>query len=159
MDAKDNDVLPETLATLTDTDTDYTFVLIPYWAKLLASSDETEKVIELRYEAMKSLTSRLASYKSHGYIEKLLCAIARKKADMIMRTSTKTEMEKVMKIRPPYFDGVKFIVDEYSVPEEEMILWSETSFKAPLRYEGVKRYKELFEQIFPEQAEKIFRGI
>lgn len=75
MDAKDNNVLPEALVALTDTDTDFTFVLIPYWAKLLASSDETEKVIELRYEAMKSLTSRLASYKCHGYIEKLLCAI------------------------------------------------------------------------------------
>lgn len=156
METKETNVLPDALTVLTDVDTDYTFVLIPYWAKLLADSDEPEKVVELRYDAMKNLTGRLAFYKSRGYMEKLLCAIARKKTDMIMRTATKTEMEKVMKIRAPHFDGIKFTVDQYSIPEEEMIMWAETSFKAPLSSEGVRRYRELFEQIFPEMAKQIF---
>lgn len=155
MDAKENDVLPKALAVLTDIDTDYTFVLIPYWAKLLASLDEKEKVIELRYEAMKSLMSRLAYYKSHGYMERLLCAIARKKADMIMRTTSKTEMKQVMKIKAPHFDGNKFIADKYNVQEEEMIFWSEASLIAPLKECAVKRYMELFQQFFPEQAKNL----
>lgn len=75
---------------------------------------------------------------------------------MIMNASSKTEMEKVMKIKPPYFDGNKFIPDQYNVPEEEMIAWSQTSLQAPLDEAGFKRYKELFVQIFPEQAKAIF---
>lgn len=140
---------------LINNDVDYTLVLVPYLAELIAS-DIPDKTRALRLNAIRQLQSRLAYYKKLGYMEKLLCAIARKRATMIMSTSSKTEMEKVMSIRPPYFDGNKFIPDQYHVPEEEMISWSETSLRAPLNEAGFKRYKELFGQIFPEQAKEIF---
>ena len=140
---------------LINNDVDYTLVFVPYLAELVAA-DIPDKTRLLRLEAIRQLQSRLAYYKKLGYMEKLLCAIARKRAAMIMSTSSKTEMEKVMSIRPPYFDGNKFIPDQYHVPEEEMISWSETSLRAPLNEAGFKRYKELFGQIFPEQAKEIF---
>lgn len=140
---------------LINNEVDYTLVMVPYLAELIAA-DMPDNVRELRLDAIRQLQSRLAFYKNHGYMEKLLCAIARKRAAMIMSASSKTEMEKVMSVRPPHFDGNKFIPDQYNVPEEEMISWSETSLQAPLNEAGFRRYKELFEQIFPEQAKEIF---
>ena len=140
---------------LINNEVDYTMVLIPYIAELIAA-DMPDNTRELRLGALRQLQNRLAYYKNLGYMEKLLCAIAKKRSAMILSTSSKTEMEKVMSVRPPYFDGNKFIPDKYNVPEEEMISWSQTSLQAPLNEAGFRRYKELFEQIFPEQAKEIF---
>lgn len=133
--------------------------LAPYIAEIIANPDMSEKVKQLQIDAIIQLKARLAFYQECGYMETLLCAIAKKRAKMIIDTSTKTEMEKVMKIRPPYFDGNKFVSDKYSVPEEEIISWSETSLLGPLNDIGYRRYRELFEQIFPEQAKIILGDI
>ena len=65
-------------------------------------------------------------------------------------------MDKVMSTQPPTFDGNKFLPDQYNVPEEEIILWAETSLQAPLNLMGFARYKELFEMLFPDQALEVF---
>lgn len=140
---------------LKNNDIDYILVIVPFIAEIIAA-DMPDKVRELRFNAIRQLQSRLAFYKELGYMESLLCAIARKRAEMIMRTTSKTEMEKVMSVHCPHYDGNKFVLDQYNVPEEEMISWAETSLKAPLNDIGYRRYAELFRQIFPEQAKVIF---
>ena len=32
--------------------------------------------------------------------------------------------------KAPYYNGAEFITDEYHIPEEELIAWSQTSLKA-----------------------------
>lgn len=147
----------EAMAAIAEIDTDYMTVLIPYFTEIAFSQDVSDKIRKLRLDAFDVLKSRLAFYKDRGYMESLLCAIARKKAEMILETTTKTEMEKVMSLRPPHFDGNKFIPDKYAVPEEEMISWAETSYLAPLNEAGFQRYMELVKQILPEQAKIIFQ--
>ncbi len=147
----------DTMSAIAEIDTDYITVLIPYFTEIAFAQDVSDKVRSLRLDAFGTLKARLAFYKERGYMDSLLCAIARKKAAMILETSTKTEMEKVMSLRPPHFDGNRFIPDKYGVPEEEMISWAETSFMAPLNPDGFKRYMELVKQILPEQAKKIFK--
>lgn len=142
---------------LKNNETNYDLIIVAFIAEIL-TMDMPDKVRELRFNAIKQLQSRLAFYRERGYMEQLLCAIARKRAEMIMKAMSKTEMEQVMKIKAPHFDGNKFIADEYSVPEEEMISWAETSLMAPLNSYAFNRYKELFQQVLPEQAEKIFRS-
>ena len=142
---------------LKNNETNYDLIIVAFIAEIL-TMDMPDKVRELRFNAIKQLLSRLAFYRERGYMEQLLCAIARKRAEMIMKAMSKTEMEQVMKIKAPHFDGNKFIADEYSVPEEEMISWAETSLMAPLNSYAFNRYKELFQQVLPEQAEKIFRS-
>ena len=137
---------------------DYTLVLLPFFAEMCTKPAELEKITKLRKEAIWQLYRQLAEYKQRGYIESLLSSIAKKKAGMIMNVTSKTEMEKLMNPRPPYFDGNRFIPDEYHIPEEELIAWSETSFLGPLNEAGYRRYKELFAQVFPEQAKEIFGG-
>lgn len=130
-------------------------ILIPRIAEVISSEDTPEKVRALRLSALRDLKGQLAYYQNLGYAERLIQGIAEKRSAMIMRTSTKTEMQKVMTPRAPHYDGAKFVPDEYNIPEEEIIAWSQTSLKAPLNSVGFKRYMELFSLLFPEEKEKI----
>lgn len=52
----------------------------------------------------------------------------------------------------PYFNGSEVVVDtKYHVPAEEMIIWSLTSYLAPLKDCGYKRYMKLFREYFGEE--------
>ena len=74
---------------------------------------------------------------------------------MILATTGKAEMEKVLHPHAPHYDGGRFIPDQYSVEEEELICWSETSLRGPLIPAAMKRYMELFKRFYPEEAERI----
>lgn len=117
--------------------------------------DVKDNVRELHFDALKRLQGQLNYYKEQGFLSKLLCGIAEKRGAMILKTSSKTEMERVMTPHIPHYDGVKFVPDKYSIPEEEMIAWSKASEHFPLDEVGFKRYMELFEQLFPEKYAEV----
>lgn len=125
------------------------------FVKILMSNEISERIKELRLSALKELYNYLKHYEELGYVDKLICKIAEKKIDMIMKIKTKEEKDKVIKPECPKFYGDRFLTDEYSVPEEELICWSEASLRAPLNEHGFNRYMELFKKIFPNE-EKIF---
>lgn len=131
-------------------DIDFNLAIIPHIAELITQEGVADNVRELRWDALMQLTRQLNYYKSLGYIDRLLYAIAEKKGKMIMETSSKTEMEKVLKPHAPHYNGNEFFPDKYNVLEEELICWSETSLKSPLNDAGNKRYMQLFSEVFPE---------
>ena len=133
---------------------DYMTVIIVCIAEI-AVSDAADRVKKLRLGAIGSLQRCLRYYRQLGYMPKLLYAIAEKKCRMIGSITSKSELEKLIRPRCPHYDGNRFIPDTYSVPEEELICWSETSLKAPLKAAGHQRYMELFKQIFPEESRKL----
>lgn len=133
---------------------DYTTVIILCIAEI-AVSDAADRVKKLRLGAIGSLQRCLRYYRQLGYMPKLLYAIAEKKIRMIGSITSKSEMEQVIRPRCPHYDGNRFIPDAYSVPEEELICWSETSLKVPLNTAGFQRYMELFKQILPEESRKL----
>lgn len=133
---------------------EYMTVIISCIAEI-AVSDAADRVKQLRLGAIGSLQRCLHYYRQLGYMPKLLYAIAEKKGRMIGSITSKSEMEQVIRPRCPHYDGNRFIPDAYSVPEEELICWSETSLKAPLNAAGLQRYMELFKQIFPEESRKL----
>lgn len=53
---------------LKDNEVDYTLVIVPFIAELIAS-DVSDNIRELRLNAIKQLLSRLACYKELGYME------------------------------------------------------------------------------------------
>ena len=136
------------------TEKDFMLVMIPYFAEVL-TADVPDNVRLLRFQAMKEVQHYLICYQENGYLPKLLRAIAEKKCKRILALTTKTEMERLVKPRCPHFDGNRFWPDEYIVPEEELICWSETSLRAPLNEAGQKRYMELFRQVFPEESKQL----
>ena len=85
-------------------------ILIPYFAEVIVS-EKPEKMLDLQFSALRQLQARLRYYKQKGYHDKLIHAIAEKKAEMIMRTTTKAEMEKVLHAPAPHYTGAEFISD------------------------------------------------
>ena len=137
-------------------ETDYALFLIPTLAEIICE-DVTDRVRELHFSAYRQLQAHLNFYKGRGYCEKLLCGIAKKKGQLILKTTPKAEMEKLMKPRAPHYNGAEFVPDEYNVPEEELICWSETSFLGPLNHIAYKRCEKLFSEVFPDEAKKLLQ--
>lgn len=125
------------------------------FVEILFDENESNKIKDLRIDALKKLNSYLEYYEKSGYLSILIDKIAEKKTKMIMQIKSKSEMDKMLKPSCPDFDGSKFITNKYSVMEEELIWCSETSMLAPLNENGYKRYTELFETIFPEYKNKL----
>ena len=136
---------------------DVDVILIPYFAEVIVG-DKPEKVQSLQFTALRQLQARLHWYSERGYQDKLINAIAEKKSEMIMRTTTKAEMEKVLHAPAPHYTGAGFVTDQYCVPEEELIGWSETSLRGPLIPAGLKRYMELFKLVFPEETYSVMEA-
>lgn len=101
------------------------------------------------------LRSVLARYQERMYHDRLLSGIASKKGKMILKATSKAEINRILHPQAPHFDGGKFIPNEYCVPEEELIAWSEASLKGPLLPWASERYRELFREVFPEEAEAL----
>lgn len=136
---------------------DVDVILIPFFAEVIVG-DKPEKVQSLQFTALRQLQARLHWYSERGYQDKLINAIAEKKSEMIMRTTTKAEMEKVLHAPAPHYTGAGFVTDQYCVPEEELIGWSETSLRGPLIPAGLKRYMELFKLVFPEETHSVMEA-
>ena len=84
-----------------------------------------------------------------------LTGLRRLQSQMVLQVSSQTELDKVICPRAPHFDGNKLIPDKYSIPEEELICWCETSLRGPLNEYGQHRYMEVFRQVFPEYSKVI----
>ena len=133
---------------------DYMAVLAACIAGITAS-DAAERIKKLRLGAVGTLQRYLRHYQQLGYMPKLLYAIARKKCRMISSITSKSEMECISRPHCPHYDGNRFIPNTYSVPEEELICWSEASLKVPLNAAGFQRYMELFKQVLPEESHRL----
>lgn len=127
----------------------YELIIVRLHGEIFASA-VTEKVKEIRFNALLRLRAYLTHYDKLGYRGDLLTAIATKKGDMIMSATTKAEMEKILVPHCPHYNGNKFIAGQYSVLEEELICWGETSLRAPLNETGFKRYMEVCSLVYPE---------
>lgn len=130
---------------------EFTIVMLPYFAELIVA-DMPDSVRNLRFDAMRQVQDYLHHYEVLGYMPGFLCVIAEKKCRYIMAAATKADMEQIIKPHCPHYDGNRFIPGTYSIPEEELICWSETSMKEPLTSVGLGRYLELFHQVFPEES-------
>lgn len=71
---------------------DYSITLIPYYAQVIADFDTADTVRQRRFESLQKLHGQLHLYKKRGYDAELLCSLAARKAELIMKASTKAEM-------------------------------------------------------------------
>lgn len=129
---------------------EFNISLIQAFVEILFDEKSSENIKTLRLNGLKELNKYLEYYQSEGYLECLINKIAEKKIKMIKQTTSKAEMNKIIKPSCPHFNGSKFIPDKYNVIEEELICWSESSLQAPLGEIGFKRYEELFNIVFSE---------
>ena len=117
------------------------------------SKEPNEKMIETKIGALLKLRGIVNGYRKHGFLEELVFNIFIKKADFITNAKSKKDVEEILSPAKIYYNGNEVVpTGEYHVPEEELILWSMTSLRAPLVEYGLKRYMQLFKETFPEQV-------
>lgn len=133
---------------------DYELIICTLLAEIIAG-DMEEKYRVLRYQALLRLRGVLNQYRERQYHPKLLSGIAEKKGQIILKAKSKTEIDRIFKMKAPHFNGVEFIPDDYMVAEEELICWSEASLKGPLVTPAFNRYMDLFRMIFPDESKKL----
>lgn len=127
-----------------------------YIMELLMNDELSEKLRSRRFDALRKMRGIVAQYEEDGFLPELVEMIFCKKADFIMKAKTKAELEEIVKPSTPrYSGGIFYHGNPYHVEEEELILWSKTSLKAPLISQGYKRYQELFERYVGSEAKDI----
>lgn len=68
---------------------DYMFLLLPYFAEILANTDVPEKITELRFRAMCNLHARLAWYENEAMFRRSYVLLLRKKGQPSCRLPQK----------------------------------------------------------------------
>lgn len=129
------------------------------YAKVLAELmvSERDPLLEEKWAALRKIIGRADAYQKEGFLEEIICKFVQKKAEMILRATKKGELNEIMQMPKPYYDGNKIVSpSKYDTEEEELILWSSTSLKGPLVSAGYERYKELFCKLLPEQGKQVF---
>lgn len=111
-------------------------------------SKYSKAVIDAKYEAIRKVLSCTQYYRKHGIMSELVHAVFTKKLKIIKEADTVKDLKAIEKGCVPHFNGNQFIPGPFHIPEEELIMWSLTSLKAPLVSAGMKRYMELFKQVF-----------
>lgn len=129
-------------------------IMALHFAELITKEKVSDLVLDLRLTALLKLQSQLYYYAKRGYHDRLISGIAEKKGALILKATTKADMERILHPRPPHYNGAEFVSDESCVPEEELICWSETSLRTPLNSAGMRRYTTLFKEIFPEESKR-----
>ncbi len=118
-----------------------------YITELLMDDVINERLRSRRFDALRKMRGIAAQYEEDGFLPELVETIFCKKAAFIMKAKTNAELEEIVKLSIPRYSGGTFYPgNSYHVEEEELILWSKTSLKAPLIPQGYKRYQELFEK-------------
>lgn len=120
--------------------------------------DPEDKLLWEKFALVLELIPRINGYLKEGLAEdRLVRPLAMKKIEQIKEATTKKQLQEIKefpKVRY-YPDGKIRATSEYALPEEELILWMQTCYHAPLRDEAYNRYFELFRLIFPDYADAV----
>ena len=119
---------------------------------------ENDPLAEEKIAAIAELLAKCNYYNNEGFTPGLITAIYQKKTAFIQAAKTKTELKEILKPPAIKYNGNEIIAaNKYNIPEEELIVWSMTSLRAPLTAAGFDRYMKLFKEILPE-AEEILKN-
>lgn len=137
------------------------FEAIQAFAELVSNRTCPEKYGRKKLDACRQAVKLSDYYRSQGINENLIQVIFKKRAEMIRQATTLAQLDLIVQPKPPHYNGNQFQpANEYAIPEEEMILWSITSLKAPLNHAGFARYMELFCQCYGAlPGEPGFQGV
>lgn len=134
----------------------YETAMLVAWTEILTDNSISEALRSHRVAALRTVEARLHQYEKRAIDLRLLNTIAAKKIEQILGATTKQDLHDIAQPPKPHYNGAEIIPSRFSVPEEELILWSETSLTAPIKDCASKRFWKLFADIYPDEAKKIF---
>lgn len=110
-----------------------------------------------KLEAVSKVLQRISYYRSRGFLPHLIHCVFAKKMKMISEATTVKELRAVSDVPKPHYNGNRGIPSDFSVPEEEIMIWSLTTELGPLNDAGFRRYMELFEELFGIDEETLMK--
>lgn len=110
-----------------------------------------------KVEAVSKVLQRISFYRSRGFLPHLILCVFVKKMKMISEATTVKDLRAVSDVPKPRYNGNRVIPSKFSVPEEEIMIWSLTTERGPLNDEGFRRYMELFEELFGIDEETLMK--
>lgn len=110
-----------------------------------------------KLEAVSKVLQRINFYRSRGFLPHLIHCVFAKKMKMISEATTVKDLWAVSDVPKPHYNGNRVIPSDFSVPEEEIMIWSLTSELGPLNDAGFRRYMELFEELFGIDEETLVK--
>ena len=119
------------------------------YAKALAEIvwKENDTLEEERIQTLQSIFRRAWYYQERGMLEEIILGFVQKKIKMIQQAETKGELQEIGRPPKPVYNGNGFTPGKYDTEEEELLVWSLTSLKAPLNDPAYKRYERSFKKI------------
>ena len=91
---------------------EYKLILLKAIGDISLQEDIEERIKTLRLETIGRLQKMLDYYAGLGYMDRLLNPIAEKKSEMIAKATSKTEIEKIIKLRCPHYNGNQFFAGD-----------------------------------------------
>lgn len=121
----------------------------------LGTCPDTVRAAKL--EAVSKVLQRISFYRSRGFLPHLIHCVFAKKMKMISEATTVKDLRAISDVPKPHYNGNRVIPSDFSVPEEEIMIWSLTSELGPLNDAGFRRYMELFEELFGIDEETLVK--
>lgn len=115
---------------------------------IVALRKQSGAVPKAKISAIKDTIWRVANYRRQGIVSELVHTIFVKRMKLIGNAGTVSELKEIQAEPKPHYNGNGFSTGTFCIPEEELILWSQTSLRAPLNEAGMKRYLDVFHQVY-----------
>lgn len=129
-----------------------TFARLRAVALICEETEVSEKLRELRLAGQRAVFPYVQKL-YEGYIRTdVLMAVVDAKLEFMCKAKSKKDVDRILSPPKIHYDGREIRADpEFYVPAEEMLIWMETSFRAPLNDAGYKRYMKLFRDFFGDE--------
>lgn len=119
------------------------------------AEDDTvsEKVMDMRLGALRELKQCARYYFGEGFMAKMCADFLRDKVQFLLQAATKGEIKEILTLPRPKYNGSKIVAgSKHDSITEELFIWSQTSFLAPLSSEGCDRMMALMKQYFGDEV-------
>ena len=125
-------------------------------AEIMLDTEIKESMLTRKFEAINKACARARCFLKENLNEQIINVMTEKKLDFITKANTLQELTEIEKVSEPHFDGEKLVPrNRFHIEEEELLMFSLTSLKAPLQHYAYERYLFLFKKLLPEWADKI----
>lgn len=130
-----------------------TSALLHAIAEICEDKTVSEKLRELRLAAVREVYPYVQSLHEGTVRTDVILTIVMAKLDFLRKAKSKTEVQKILSPPKVHYNGREVVPTDpkYHIPAEEMLIWSETSFLAPLNEAGSRRYFQLVRDYFGDE--------
>lgn len=130
-----------------------TAALLHAIAEICEDNSVSEQVQTLRLAAVRKVYPYVQTLHEGTVRTDVILTIVMAKLDFLRKAKSKTEVQKILSPPKVHYNGREVVPTDpkYHIPAEEMLIWSEISFFAPLNEAGSRRYFQLFRDYFGDE--------